>query len=68
MNQIVKLKSLKRKEAVRNFEINEVRKKMRQIPLGLISDEYIRIRYVRYADDFIVSVIGKHSLAVKILL
>lgn len=30
------------------------------------SEEFIRIKYVRYADDFIIGVRGSHELAVKI--
>lgn len=32
----------------------------------MMDPHYSRVRYVRYADDFIISVIGPHSLAQKI--
>lgn len=47
--------------------LKELTKRIRSMPSVLTHDpEYIRIRYVRYADDWVVGVIGPHSLAVKI--
>nr|YP_009710074.1 hypothetical protein [Coleochaete scutata]QFU80179.1 hypothetical protein [Coleochaete scutata] len=48
-------------------DVRTIKKMMRKIPSGDPFDpNYIRICYIRYADDFIVSIIGPHELAVKI--
>ena len=45
-------------------ERRKIRTAMRQIPVGDPMDpNMIRVKYVRYADDFICSVIGPYSLA-----
>nr|YP_009054638.1 hypothetical reverse transcriptase/maturase [Chromochloris zofingiensis]AIK29126.1 hypothetical reverse transcriptase/maturase [Chromochloris zofingiensis] len=49
-------------------EKREIRANLRKIPVGDPFDpNLIRVRYVRYADDFVVSVLGPHSLAVRLL-
>jgi hypothetical protein len=40
---------------------------MRKIPRGLVSNDYVRIHYLRYANSAIISVIGKYSLSREIL-
>jgi hypothetical protein len=45
----------------------KMRKLLRQVPLGdPIDYGFVRIRYVRYADDFLISVIGPRQIAVEI--
>jgi len=44
-----------------------LRKELRKYPIGDPMDpNYVRVRYVRYADDFLISVIGPHDLAKEI--
>lgn len=44
-----------------------LRKELRKVPTGDPMDpNFVRVRYVRYADDFLISVIGPHSLASEI--
>jgi group II intron reverse transcriptase/maturase len=51
----------------RTKEFKELVKRMRATPSRLVSDpNYIRIRYVRYADDWLVGVGGSHNLAEEI--
>jgi group II intron reverse transcriptase/maturase len=48
-------------------EAEKIRKRMRQLPSENMMDaNYTRVRYVRYADDFIVMVIGNKKLAEEI--
>lgn len=48
-------------------EIKELAKRQRELPSFVPNDpDYIRIRYVRYADDWLVGVIGPKSLAMSI--
>lgn len=45
-----------------------IRANLRKIPAGDPFDpNFIRVHYVRYADDFVVSVLGPYSLAVHLL-
>jgi hypothetical protein len=60
LNRLVKTQKPQQKK-----ERKILRALMRQIPVGDPMDEkYRRVRYVRYADTFLISVIGPHSLAV----
>ena len=48
----------------RTKEFKEITRQMRAIPSKQVNDpEYIRIRYLRYADDWLIGVYGSHSLA-----
>jgi Retron-type reverse transcriptase len=51
-----------------NFEYAEsLLKEMRNIPsVNQLDENFIRVKYVRYADDFIISVIGNKNLAMQI--
>lgn len=45
----------------------QLRKELRKFPIGDPMDpHFVRIRYVRYADDFLISIIGPYSLAIEI--
>jgi ubiquinol-cytochrome c reductase cytochrome b subunit len=45
----------------------KLRKLMKKVPSGDPMDpNFIRVKYVRYADDFIISVLGPHKLAVNV--
>ena len=45
----------------------KLKQELRRFPVGDPMDvNFSRVRYIRYADDFIISVIGPHSLALKI--
>lgn len=44
-----------------------VRNKMLATPSVTKDDSYVRVNYVRYADDFIIGVEGSHKTAVEIL-
>ena len=48
-------------------KIKEIRKSMRKIPRGQVSNDYVRIHYLRYANSAIISVIGKYGLSREIL-
>jgi group II intron reverse transcriptase/maturase len=51
----------------RTKEFKELTKRMRATPSRQVSDpNYIRIRYLRYADDWLVGVGGSHALAEEI--
>jgi retron-type reverse transcriptase len=51
----------------RTKEFRELTKRMRATPSRQVSDpNYIRIRYLRYADDWLVGVGGSHALAEEI--
>src|SRR5260370_17705864 len=51
----------------RTKEFKELTKRMRATPSRQVSDpNYIRIRYLRYADDWLVGVGGSHGLAEEI--
>jgi retron-type reverse transcriptase len=45
----------------------ELSRQARLVPTSIPSPRFIRINYVRYADDFVISVLGPHSLANRIL-
>lgn len=47
-------------------EYSEVRKLQRSLDSKTTGRDYVRIRYVRYADDFIIGIQGPHSLAEQI--
>lgn len=44
-----------------------IRNQMLVTPSMVRDDKYIRVNYVRYADDFIIGVEGSHKIAVEIL-
>ena len=45
----------------------KLKQELRRFPVGDPMDaNFSRVRYIRYADDFIISVTGPHSLALKI--
>ena len=44
-----------------------LRRQLREVPSKLRDSSFIRVNYVRYADDFVISVLGPYSLAQKIL-
>lgn len=51
----------------RTKEFKELVKRIRATPSRMVSDpNYIRIRYLRYADDWLVGVGGSHTLAEEI--
>jgi len=48
-------------------EAKEILKKMRQMPSqDMIDPNYTRVRYVRYADDFVVLIIGSKEMAQEV--
>lgn len=48
-------------------EFKEITRQMRATPSKQTNDpEYIRVRYLRYADDWLIGVCGSHSLAEQI--
>jgi retron-type reverse transcriptase len=45
----------------------ELKPELRRYPISFpMDDNFSRVRYIRYADNFIISVTGPHSLALKI--
>ncbi len=51
----------------RTLEKLKLKQELRRFPVGDPMDaNFSRVRYIRYADDFIISVTGPHSLALKI--
>lgn len=45
----------------------KLKQELRRLPVGDPMDgNFSRVRYIRYADDFLISVTGPHSLALKI--
>jgi len=55
---------LEKSEGVWTEEIKELTKQMRSIPAMVTEDpNYVRVRYIRYADDWIVGVTGPKALA-----
>lgn len=62
--------STKRTRAMNRGQIElaaEYLKKMQSIPsLDQMDKNYLRVKYVRYADDFIVCIIGSKAMAVEI--
>ena len=52
------------KGKTKSQEFKEISQKMRKLPSKEVNDpEFIRIKYLRFADDWIVGVCGGHSLA-----
>jgi group II intron reverse transcriptase/maturase len=49
-----------------NQEAARLAKAKRKLPVRDAMDTFIRIKYVRYADDFIVSVIGPKTIATEV--
>jgi len=48
-------------------EAEEILREMRKIPsLDLMDENFVRVKYVRYADDFLVMIIGNKKLAEEI--
>jgi len=58
-----------RKKALKDGDILKYRQlklKLRSIPSkNLIDNKFVRISYVRYADNFVIGIIGPHQLAVN---
>jgi len=62
-----RFRMLKRSGGVMTPEIKELTKRMRTLPSVLLDDpDYVRVKYIRYADDWIVGVTGPRSLAEQI--
>lgn len=62
-----KRRARKRSEGIMTDEVREIIKQMRAIPSSDTEDPtYVRIRYIRYADDWVLGVIGPKNLAEKI--
>lgn len=58
---------LKQSEGQRTPEIEELTKRLRSLPSKVIEDpDFVRIKYLRYADDWILGIIGPRTLAVSI--
>jgi group II intron reverse transcriptase/maturase len=48
-------------------EFREISRRMRSIPSAMVNDpDFVRIKYLRYADDWIIAVSGSHALAEEI--
>src|SRR5713101_2196420 len=61
-----KARLVKRGET-RTKQFKEIIQQMRAMPSNQTHDtDYVRIRYLRYADDWLVGVCGSHTLAVEI--
>jgi nicotine oxidoreductase len=61
-----KARLVKRGET-RTKQFKEIIQQMRAMPSNQTNDtDYVRIRYLRYADDWLVGVCGSHTLAVEI--
>jgi retron-type reverse transcriptase len=59
---------IKKKKGLLTPELRlQLSRQARLVPTSIPSPRFIRINYVRYADDFVISVIGPHSLATRIL-
>jgi group II intron reverse transcriptase/maturase len=51
----------------RYYEVENLARQMRKLPSRDVMDQnYVRINYIRYADDFVVFIIGSLSLAKQI--
>jgi hypothetical protein len=58
---------LVKKGATRTKTFRALVSKLRSIPSGVVNDpHFIRIKYLRYADDWIIGIAGPHKLAVQI--
>lgn len=49
-----------------SLRIERLKRLHREVPKFIYDSSFLRVKYVRYADDFIVGVLGKKKLAVKI--
>ncbi len=59
--------SMAKRGQARTKEFKEITRQMRAVPSKQGNDpEYIRVRYLRYADDWLIGVCGSHSLALSI--
>lgn len=55
---------MEKKKKEGDLSFLEIRKKMRKIPSkDLMDSNFIRVHYVRYADDFVVSILGPRKIA-----
>jgi len=53
--------------ATRTKTFRALVKQIRSIPSGVVNDpHFIRVKYIRYADDWIIGIAGPHKLAVQI--
>jgi len=58
---------MRRRGETRSSEFKKVSKEMKRTPSRMVNDpEYIRMKYLRYADDWIVGVCGSRALAEEI--
>lgn len=56
-----------RRKKNRYYEVKNLDRQMRKLPSRDVMDrDYVRINYIRYADDFVVFIIGSLSLAKQI--
>lgn len=56
-----------RKGLSKTREFREISRRMRSLPSAMVNDpEFIRIKYLRYADDWIMAVSGSYALAEEI--
>ncbi len=58
---------LKGYDISRPDEYKKILRRLFEIPSMRTDDTYIRINYIRYADDFVIGVEGSHTLAKEIL-
>jgi len=63
----VKYWKKKKYDNERSEEFSALLKELRSIPSCRRDDSYVRINYVRYADDFIIGVEGSYKIAQEIL-
>lgn len=54
------------RRVVRNLKSRKAARKLGLTPTDMLSEKFLRIRYVRYADDFIVGFISSRTKALKI--
>jgi len=55
------------RQETRTKEFKELLKQIRTVPAKMVQDpEFIRIRYLRYADDWIVGICGSHAFTEEI--
>lgn len=58
--------SLEYRRVSRNLKSRKAAKKLGLTPSDMLSDKFMRMKYVRYADDFIVGLICSRTKALKI--